>query len=157
MNQHNRNELCDSLRRLAESNRLTLKLLERTFELLREELALDPLSFWELHKAPLERTQWPFGLNIDAAMLTVSFHGRSCFLGNTLGFKLLSRLAQRPNVYVSRDDLLRDVWDGAIRSNSAVRGAVKELRIKLRTAGLEDLAQAIDGSVRGRYALKLAK
>jgi hypothetical protein len=50
--------------------------------------------------------------------------------------------------------LLDDVWH-CKRTKSAVKSVVKSLRIKLRVAGLTELAQAIDGSVYGHYALKL--
>jgi DNA-binding winged helix-turn-helix (wHTH) protein len=86
--------------------------------------------------------------------LSVTFQGKDCFLGNTLPFKFLSHLARRPNAYVSYEDLLADVWRG-VRSDSAVRSVVKALRARLRRAGLDGLADAIDGTVAGHYALKL--
>jgi hypothetical protein len=86
--------------------------------------------------------------------LVVTFRGRTCYLGNTLPFRLLARLAHRPGCYVTHDDLFTDVWDGAVRSGSVIRGTVKVLRQKLREAGMGDLAAAIDGSVPGRYALR---
>ena len=87
----------------------------------------------------------------------LSLGGRTCFLGNSLHFRLLGRLAQRPNSYFSYEDLFARVWDGGVRSDDAVRSVVKRLRRALRRAGLGDLAKAIDGSVPGHYALKLGR
>ena len=86
--------------------------------------------------------------------MAVAYRGRECFLGNSLGLRLLARLADRPDRYVSYDDLLADVWDGGHRSDAAVRSVVRDLRRRLRAAGLGDLAAAIDGSVSGHYALR---
>src|SRR5437899_13066336 len=85
---------------------------------------------------------------IETNLMSVTFRCKTCFLGNTLAFKLLCRLARRPNTYVSYEELLADVWHG-VRSNSAVRSVVKTLRSKLRREGLAILAQAIDGVVPG--------
>jgi DNA-binding response OmpR family regulator len=143
-----------SLRALAESYAATMRLMEQTYALLSDELALDPLDYLARHTAAGQPTAGPEPV-VDEALLTVSFRGRACFLGNTLPFRLLVRLARRPNCYVTHDDLLADVWDGGLRSEGAVRSVVKVLRQKLRGAGLGDLADAIDGSSPGRYALRL--
>jgi DNA-binding response OmpR family regulator len=87
-------------------------------------------------------------------MLSVNFEGKACFLGNTYPFKLIACLARRPNTYVTHEVLLSEVWEG-IRCNATVRSAVKVLRKKLRQAGMAALADAIDGSTSGHYALKL--
>jgi DNA-binding response OmpR family regulator len=93
-------------------------------------------------------------LRIEQALLSVTYQGKTCFLGNTLPFKLLCQLARRPNTYIPHEELLADVWQ-CIRSDAAVRSVVKTLRKKLRQAGLVALAQAIDGSESGHYSLKL--
>jgi len=145
-----------ALRTLAESHAATLRLMEQAYALLADELALDPLDFLARHIPPAGDP--PADENrpvLDDARLTVAFRGRTCHLGNTLPFRLLTRLARRPGCYVTHDDLLADVWDGAIRSDSVVRGTVKVLRQKLRDAGMTELADAIDGSAPGRYALRL--
>lgn len=90
----------------------------------------------------------------DVATFSVEWHGRSCFLGNTLLFWLFDRLAQSPNCYVSNVDLLDDVWRGE-REDSTIRGVAKRLRDRLCAAGMTDLAAAIDGSVPGYYGLML--
>jgi DNA-binding winged helix-turn-helix (wHTH) protein len=94
-------------------------------------------------------------LVIEVDKFTVTYRRKSCFLGNTLPFRFLSRLAQRPNTFISHETLLSDVWDGN-RTDSSIRSIVKTLRRKLRQAGLTDLADAIDGSVPGHYSLKLS-
>jgi DNA-binding response OmpR family regulator len=91
---------------------------------------------------------------IDRSVMCVVYRGQSCFLGNTLMLKFLERLARRPNRYVSYDSLLSDVWN-SIRENSSVRSVVKELRAKLRAAGMSRLSDAIDGHVSGHYGLML--
>lgn len=145
-----------ALSTLAESYAATLRLMEETYALLADELALDPLDFLARHLPhPGSPPAGADRLVLDDARLTVTFRGRTCRLGNTLPFRLLTRLARRPGCYVTHDDLLADVWDGGRRSDSVVRGTVKVLRQKLRDAGMADLADAIDGSAPGRYALRL--
>jgi hypothetical protein len=53
-----------------------------------------------------------------------------------------------------RVDLLEDVWGGE-RQAATIRGVVKRLRERLRENGMQQLADAIDGSVRGHYGLML--
>ena len=93
-------------------------------------------------------------LIVDQASRTVTFRGTSCCLGNTLMFRLIERLARRPNTFVSFDRLIRDVWDGDAKSDEAIRSVVKELRARLRKSGLRRLASAIAGQRRA-YALIL--
>src|SRR5262249_53464813 len=132
-----REQIRRSLRTLADSYRAQMDLLERTQALLSEELA------FEVPRQP--HSGRPSDLFIDAALLSVVFRGKTCFLGNTLPFRFLSHLARRPNRYVSYDELKTSVWDGTRVSADAIRSVVKELRHKLRSAGLSDLASAIDG------------
>jgi len=61
---------------------------------------------------------------------------------------------RRPNRYITREQLLDEVWGGC-RSDAAVRSVVRDLRKRLKEAGMGDLAEAIDGSNRGRYGLML--
>jgi hypothetical protein len=92
---------------------------------------------------------------IDTATFCVHWDGRACRLGNTLAFRLLERLARRPNQLVHCDVLLHELWDN-YSSRDAVRSTVKVLRRKLSTAGMESLALAIDGSTTHHYGLMLA-
>lgn len=93
---------------------------------------------------------------IDEDTFSVRWADRTCCLGNTVSFRLLARLARRPNQFVAYEVLFKDVWDDGYTSPEAVRSAVKVLRRKLAAAGMQDLADAIDGSTSRHYALKLA-
>jgi DNA-binding response OmpR family regulator len=155
MNADRRKIIQRSLASLAQSNAANMQLLEQTLSLVCEELSLNPWSYFYAHVVPRDDAQPARAdLVIDAARFSVHFRGRNCFLGNTLPFRLLARLAQRPDTYVSHEDLLAEVWEG-VRSEGAVRAVVKTLRQRLRRAGLGELADAIDGTVRGHYALRL--
>ena len=93
---------------------------------------------------------------IDDATFSVRWADRICRLGNTVSFRLLEQLARRPNQFISYDVLLdaEKLWDRQT-SYEAVRSAVKIIRRKLIAAGMEDLAEAIDGSASHHYALNL--
>ena len=93
-------------------------------------------------------------LTINRETLMVRWNGCSCYLGFTMAFRLLERLARRPNFYVTHDQLLQDIWGGP-RSKSAIRSAINDLRSRLASAGMGDLANAIDGTNVGRYGLIL--
>jgi DNA-binding response OmpR family regulator len=93
---------------------------------------------------------------LDRTTFCVLWGGKTCRLGNTLSFKLLERLAHRPNQLVHCEVLLQDVWEGC-RSREAVRSVVKMLRQKLNAAKMEGLAGAIDGSTAHHYGLMLGR
>jgi DNA-binding response OmpR family regulator len=154
MNPAKRALIRNTLRNLAESHAATIELMEQTLALLSEELAIDAVTFWKSRRAIVGAPPPSDRLVIDHDRLQVAFGGRVCSLGNTLPFKLLERLARRPNTYVTHDELLSDVWEG-VRSESAIRSAVKRLRQMLRCQGLSELAAAIDGTSAGRYCLRL--
>lgn len=92
----------------------------------------------------------------DRSTFSARWRGKTCCLGNTLSFKLLEWLARRPNQFVHRDVLLREVWENC-RSREAVRSVVKLLRGKLSAAGMDELAAAIDGSIPHHYGLMLSR
>jgi DNA-binding response OmpR family regulator len=150
-----REQIQRSLRSLADCYAATLETMEQNLTLLGDELTLDPLTYFRTRVRAQGPSPGPQPLRIDPNRRTVYFRGRTRFLGGRLPFRLLGRLARRPNTFVSHEDLLEDVWDGAVRSDDAVRSAVKALRQRLRPAGLGDLADAIDGTVPGHYALRL--
>ena len=91
---------------------------------------------------------------MDDSTLSVIWRGKALHLGHTLGFRLLARLALRPNQYVTHLDLLRDVWDNEDLAMATVRRLVRRLRLKLHEGGMSDLAAAIRGH-NGRYVLDL--
>jgi hypothetical protein len=145
-----------SLRGLADSYAATMHLMEETLTLLCEELALDPLTYFRSRRPPADTDPDSEHSVTNVSLFTANFKGKACFLGNTLPFRFLALLAERPNAYVTYEDLLFEVWQSR-RSDSAVRSVAKTLRNKLREAGMPDLADAIDGTVPGHYALKLGK
>lgn len=90
---------------------------------------------------------------VDRRVMCVLFRGKQCFLGNTLMLKLVERLTDSPNEYVSYRTLLTEVWHGQ-RDPSSIRSVVKELRIRLIAAEMFELAGAIKGHS-GHYGLML--
>ena len=91
---------------------------------------------------------------LDEGTFSVRWANYTCRLGNTVAFRLLARLARRPNQYLSYKSLRDGIWDEC-ESDAAVQSAVKVLRRKLSAAGMADLAAVIDGSVSRHYALML--
>ena len=91
---------------------------------------------------------------IDRTTFTVAWKGKSCYLGCTILFRLIERLARNPNHLVAHQALLDGVWNGP-RSGSAIRNAVASLRSKLVAAEMPDLAGAIDSRTRGHLGLML--
>jgi DNA-binding response OmpR family regulator len=159
MNPEKREQIRRTLKNMAQANATIIELAEHALSLFDEELAIDPITFWRSHRPAQERHQdrqvVSNLLAVDQETLSINFKGRSCFVGNGLPFRLLSRLVRRPNAYLTYEDLLSNVWESTV-SDSAVRSVVKRLRSMLRHAGMGELADAIDGSVPGHYALKLA-
>jgi DNA-binding response OmpR family regulator len=153
MNSAKRELFRRTLQNLAESHAETLELLEQTFLLIGDELGIDAVSFWRARTSPPTNPLAHRSFYVDPERLQIIFHGKACELSDT-PFRLLLRLAKRPNAYVTYEDLLADVWDGE-RSDSAVRSAIKRLRHTLRSRGLNELADAIDGSKPGRYRLNV--
>jgi hypothetical protein len=91
---------------------------------------------------------------LDESTMSVVWKGKTVHLGPTLAFRLLVRLARRPNQYVTHLELLRDVWDDDDLATATIRSLVRELRRKLCGGGMTDLATAIRGH-NGRYILIL--
>ena len=153
-------QIAGSLRELVLAYSRAMDRLETTLAILCRELELDESEFIHGESSlgskmvsAAQDTRYP---QIDRRLLSAIWRGRSCFLGNTLPFRLLERLARRPDIFVPCEQLLDDVWHGP-RSMAAIRSVVKELRQRLRAAGMDDLAGAIDGSVSGHYGLMIAR
>jgi len=91
---------------------------------------------------------------IDDSRFTVRWNGDECHLGATKLFRLFRRIALSANNYISIECLLEEVWDGDERTEAAVRSAVRSLRRKLESAGMAELAEAIQGQP-GHYRLLL--
>jgi DNA-binding response OmpR family regulator len=154
MNVSKREKIQRILRHLAASHAATMELMEETLKLLNEELALDATTFWNYPITAARRQASKRLPRIDGDMLQVHFRGKTCSLGNTLPFRFLQHLLRCPNKYFTYEELLHDVWDGR-RSDAAVRSVVKRLRVRLKREGMSELANAIDGSHSGRYALRI--
>ena len=155
-----KDQITASLRSLATAYSKALAHLEDALAVLCKELELGeiemfyerPLTHRDLARHP-EDADRPIA---DEPLLSIRWRGKSCFLGNTMPFWLFERLARRPNQYFSYEQLLDEVWKGP-RTFSAIRSVVKVLRKKLALAGMDDLADAIDGSVSRHYGLMLDK
>ena len=91
---------------------------------------------------------------VDSSTFSVLWAGETCPLRRTILFRLAERLARQPNQYITTDQLLRDVWEGGIKSPETIRSAVRHLRQRLSGAGMQDLAAAIHGTG-GRYGMIL--
>ena len=91
---------------------------------------------------------------VDPTTYTVLWAGQVCHMGVGYPFKLIERLARRPNCLVSYDQLIQDVWLGDPRSDETLRSEIRRVRRTLRAAGMHDLAQAIKGRNR-HYGLML--
>lgn len=108
MNATKRELIRRTLQCLAESHLATVELMERTLTLLGEELGLDAVRFWRARTSAASQPSVAHHFQIDPYRLQVVFRGKACELGDTL-FRLLQRLAKRPNTYVTHEDLLLDV------------------------------------------------
>lgn len=98
----------------------------------------------------------PAGLT-DEGRFVARWQGRECQLGNTVSFRLFRCLAAARNRYVPHLELLEDVWEGEERTPSAIRSAIGELRSRLVSGGLKEVADAIDGAIPGHYGLLLER
>lgn len=64
----------------------------------------------------LNPASFPHRPLVDTSSLLVLWAGKTCHLGYTISFRLAERLFRRPNHYITMDQLLRDVWEGGLRS-----------------------------------------
>ena len=135
--------------------------LSRTTKALRTSLLVVLEHVDELSRLAEEHGAAPTGFGsppiepicrVDRGTFTVFWQDRACFLGHTLPFRLLEKLAQRSNHYVSVDRLMQELWGGP-KAPSTIRSAVSDLRIKLRESGMRGLADMIDGTNTGYYGL----
>jgi hypothetical protein len=155
-----KDQIAASLRNLVTAYSKAMAHLEDALAVLCKELELGEIEMFDKRLLTLrDPTHAPEDADrpiADQPLLSVRWHGKSCFLGNTMPFWFFERLARRPNQYYSYEQLLDEVWEGS-RTFSAIRSVVKVLRRKLVAAGMADLADAIDGSVSRHYGLMLDK
>ena len=154
MDANKRTQIRRTLRSLAEAHAATIDLMEQTLTLLSDELAMDAIVFWKSRGSAVHVSSAQRLPNVDYDHLQVMYQGKTCFLGNTLPFRFLARLVRRPNRFFTYEELQQDVWEGP-RSDAAIRSVVKRLRQSLRRQGMPELAEAIDGSMAGRYRLRI--
>jgi hypothetical protein len=93
----------------------------------------------------------PCRLECDEATFEARFRGRACFLGNTVEFRLLGRLARQPGTYVSYAALRDDVWGDDQTADNTIQRTACNLRRRLSRAGLDGVE--VDGGQRGHYRL----
>ncbi len=122
--------------------------------ILRAELDGRAPARWRQSRDGKHRNPRPQRPLVDSSTFSVFWAGKTCPLRRTILFRLADRLARQPNQYITADQLLRDVWEGGIKSPETIRSAVRHLRQRLSSAGMEDLAGAIHGTG-GRYGLIL--
>jgi DNA-binding response OmpR family regulator len=109
---------------------------------------------WKRSQNTKPRNPVPRRPLVDSSTFSVFWGGKTCPLRRTILVRLAERLARQPNQYITADQLLRDVWEGGIKSPETIRSAVRHLRQRLSGAGMKDLAAAIHGTG-GRYGLIL--
>ena len=90
---------------------------------------------------------------IDRDRFTVSYGGKSCFLGNTMLFRLMERLAHSPGIYIPHHTIAEDVWGDEGTDSRSIHKQASLLRLQLCAAGIDTIV--IDGKTRGHYRLIL--
>jgi len=156
MEAQRRDQLKRSLRLLAQSQATLMKLFEEIISLLSAEASLDPRTYFEQYKPLGDSVSKVNGVQIDQQLLAVHYQGKSCFLGSTISFRLLKLLIERANTFVTHEVIFECVWTNEDQSPTALRSAIKILRKKLRSSGLDYVADAIKGSQSGHYNLHLS-
>jgi hypothetical protein len=150
--------LLEKLARLADACTTAIATVEERIAPIYEELGVSPLRgtppMTNCQSDPANGDGSPRCPICDRSTFSVNWGGKACRLGNTLPFRLIERLARRPNQFFPYAQLLEEIWEGP-RSREAVRSVVKVLRCKLREAKMADLAAAIDGSSSHHYGLIL--
>lgn len=95
------------------------------------------------------------GWILDREQFEVRFDGRSCGLGNTIEFRLLTYLFDRRDRYVSVDAIRAAVWEDDMVAKNTVQKAVSNLRRRLR--GMNPDGIVIDGDRQDAYRLRVVE
>ena len=140
-------ELRRAIVQLSESCRLVLRLLDQTAD-------QGPPSTERSPKSASSDNYSPPYLVIEDQLFTIRYRGKPCFLGNSLGYRLILKLLESRGRYVSHEELLESIWCGK-RSVSAIKSVISDLRHKLMESGLTELARALDGTLKGHYRLRI--
>lgn len=151
MTTHNAHRLAQLARQLSETLVTAAYCTEemRTIVLLEHREGSVDHNGDPLHRNGKMGSQRPL---LDQSTYSVTWNGKSLHLGHTRCFWLLTRLARRPNQYVTHLDLLNDVWDDEELTTATIRSTVCQLRRRLRHRGMRGLARAIRGH-NGHYVL----
>ena len=92
----------------------------------------DQVSSWQAKRIGKPEPS-KHGLVVDPGTFSVSYLGQEPIeLGNTITFRLCSRLARRPNVFVNFNALKRDVWKDEYSEDAAVGRMIGRLRAQLK-------------------------
>ena len=80
-------------------------------------------------------------LVIDRDRFTVTYKGKPCFLGNTMAFQVIERLAKAAarRVFLSLGTLKQDFWAGRDISDEGVQRQISTLRSKLEADGVKGI------------------
>jgi hypothetical protein len=92
-------------------------------------------------------------LVLDKETFEARWGKRSCFLGNTIEFRLLERLNRRPGLYLCLDALRASVWAEEHTAKNTIQRTICNLRRKILDAGL--VGVLIDGGQKHHYRLVL--
>jgi 7-cyano-7-deazaguanine synthase in queuosine biosynthesis len=92
-------------------------------------------------------------LEFPEGTFEVRVRGKSCFLGNTLEYRFLERLASSLGRFVAVSTLYEEVWGDSQTGKNAVQRVCTNLRRQFRNAGIAELR--IDGKQVGHYRLVL--
>ena len=84
---------------------------------------------------------------VDSSTFSVFWAGKTCLLRRTVLFRLAERLARQPNQYITADQLLRDVWEGGIKSPETIRSAVRQASSVVRSATDSCCSSTLDSAV----------
>jgi DNA-binding response OmpR family regulator len=144
-----------AIRSLVALHLTVLAKVEENLAVLCKELDLeDPMTAASLNRLASHRANADANAGkpiVDQTTFCIVWQGKVCPLGNTLPFRFFAKISARPNRYFSHEELLDAVWEGALVTNSAIRGVAKRLRDQLQEADMGALADAIDGQNRGHY------
>jgi len=80
------------------------------------------------------------GLVLDAGRFTICYRDQEPeFLGKTILFDLLARLAKRPSVFVDFNTLKEEVWKDSQTDDATVGRTIRRLRAKLNELAIEGI------------------
>ena len=85
---------------------------------------------------------------ISRDTFAVAWKGETCFLGNTMAFRLLERLLQSPGLFVPVETLAEEVWGDEATEAGTIQKHASLLRTRLNA---NRVAIDIDGKTRGHY------